>query len=387
VDFSLDDDQRALQDAVRRYGDLAYPLHERTRRAAPEQERRRWSELAELGLTGLCIEPALGGSGLGAVEIALVAQELGRVLAASAWIESAVMCGRLIDTLGTPAQRERWLRPMAEGRLRAALAWHETGTRDAPHTALRATRVGRGWSLTGNKTAVLHGEIADLLLVLARVGGVPGERRGLALFVFERADAGMTLVPATTLDGHGAATLVLDGACVADERRLDGEVATALDEAFDATQAALCAESIGALDMLLALTLEQLRTRRQFGKPLAAFQALQHQVADLFIRIEQARSMAALAAMAVQEAAPDERARLVSAAKVITDEAGRFVGEWAIQLHGAMGMTEECQVAHYVRRLLVVGQRLGTTLQHLQRYGRLAAAAPAVPGNAAVPVG
>lgn len=370
MDFSLDDDQRSLQEAVRRYCDHAHPLPGRGDQGTPERQHERWGELAALGLPGLMVDPALGGSGLGAIEAALVAEELGRALAASPWIESAVLCGRLVAALATPAQRERWLRPMAEGRLRAALAWHEPGARGPQHTMLRATRVAGGWSLRGRKTAVLHGDAAQLLLVLARVDGATDEGCELALFALAPDAAGVQLVPGRTLDGHTDATLLLDDVRVADEDRLAGAVAAALDEAFDATQSALCAESVGALDMLLGLTLEQLRTRRQFGQPLAGFQALQHRVADLFIAVEQSRSMAALAAMAVQEAPADERARLVSAAKVFVDEAGRGVGEWAIQLHGAMGMSDECRVAHYVRRLMVASQRLGTTLQHLQRYGR-----------------
>ncbi len=375
MDFSLSHEQQALQEAVRRFCDTSCPLPERGSHGSPEQQARRWQALTEMGLPGLLVPEALGGSGCGAIETSLVAEELGRALLASPWIESAVLCGQLLTRVAEPRQLETWLRPLGTGQLRAALAWHEAGTRHWRQTALRAVRDGSddsSWSLTGSKTTVLHGDTSDLLLVLARISGEPGEREGLGIFVLGSDHPGLRITPTATLDGHGAATVVLDGVCVADAQRLGHEVADALDAAFDATQAALCAESVGALDMLLDMTLEQLRTRQQFGRPLAAFQVLQHRVADLFIELEQTRSMAAVAAMAVQEAEATERARLVSAAKVVTDEAGRHVGEWAIQLHGAMGMTDECRVAHYVRRLLVASQRLGTTLQHLQRYASAA---------------
>lgn len=365
MDFSLDDDQIALQDAVRRYCDQAMPPQQRGRPHDAPAGKARWQGLAGLGLTGLILAEDVAGSARTAVETMLVAEELGRAQCASPFIESAILCGGLIDALATPAQRARWLAPLAEGRSLIVLA---VGGQDtcgaAPVSAL--ARAG-GWRLQGHGTQVMHADLADLLLVVAHQAGTPEP----GLFMVSTRQAGVTLRHRATLDGHAMATVEFDTVDVADDDRIAGlgRVDAALARALDAARAALCAECVGIMAVLLEQCIEQLRTRRQFGRPLAEFQALQHRLADLFIAVEQARSMSALAAMAVDGSAPTERARLVSAARVTTDEAARFVGEWSVQLHGAMGMTEEGPVAQGVRRLIVAGSRHGTTGEHLRRYG------------------
>ncbi len=366
MDFSLDDDQIALQDAVRRYCDQALPLQQRGERLDAVAQAARWRALAELGLTGLGLAEDVGGSARTPVEAMLVAEELGRGLAASAFVESAVLCGTLIEALATPAQRSRWLAPLAEGRSLIVLALDEPAAHERAGAGATALAADGGWRLDGCKTQVMHADIADLMLVLARSADAPAP----ALFVVPTRQPGVTLHPGATLDGHAVARVEFNALFVPEADRLGapGRVGAALEASLDAARAALCAECAGGLSVLLELCIEQLRTRRQFGRPLAEFQALQHRLAELFIAVEQVRSMSALAAMAVHESAPAERARLVSAARVTTDDAARLVGEWAVQLHGAMGMTEECRVAHYVRRLLVAGARYGSTGTHLRRY-------------------
>ncbi|UZG45217.1 acyl-CoA dehydrogenase family protein [Caldimonas thermodepolymerans] len=370
MDFSLDEEQVALQDAVRRYCDQALPLHRRGAPATPAEQAARWRGLAELGVIGWGFGEDVGGSGGTAVETWLVAEELGRALDASRYIESAVLCGRLLDTLGDARQRQRWLPPLAEGRSLVVLALQEGQAGTPAQVAMRAMQAADGWRLDGIKTHVMHAPAADVFLVAARTSGAPGGLDGLSLFAVPAQQAGLSLEAGATLDGQQAATLRFDAVSVPDACRIGaaGQAGAALEAALDAARAALCAESAGALSMLLEMCIQQLKDRRQFGRPLADFQALQHRLADLYVAVEQVRAMSALAAMAVHESRAGERARLVSAARVTTDEAARFVGEWAVQLHGAMGMTEECLVAHYVRRLLVASARYGTTGQHLQRY-------------------
>lgn len=371
MDFSLNDDHLALRDAVRRFCDAEYPAPERGNAEAPEQAARRHAGFAELGLLGLGFDPELGGSGLGAVEAMLVAQELGRAFAPGAWLPNAVLAGPLLAELGTPAQCEAWLPAIAAGTLQVALACHEADARhDLADVQTAARREGSAWRLDGRKALVLGGDAAALLLVVARTRGERRDRDGLTLFALDASMPGVALRPVTLLDNRRAANVTLDAVRVGADRVIgpvDG-VLPALERALDRAEAALCAESAGALDALLAMTVEHLRTRRQFGAPLAKFQALQHRVADLQIALEQLRSMACVAALAAGSDDAAERRRLVSAAKTLVAQLGRRCAFDAIQLHGAMGMTDECRVGHGAKRLIVNGQLFGDAASHLQRF-------------------
>ncbi|AOZ09351.1 acyl-CoA dehydrogenase family protein [Cupriavidus malaysiensis] len=366
MDFSLNDEHIALQDAVRRFCDGEYPAHQRGDDEPAEVAARRWQGMAELGLLGLPLGTDVGGSGLGAVESMLVAQELGRALGGIGWLSSVVAAGQLLDQLGSAAQRQRWLPALASGGARAALALHEAGARyDYRRPATQARRQGSGWVLEGGKTLVLDGAAAQLLIVSAQVEG-----GGPTLFVVEAGAPGVEVQDFATLDGRRAASVTLRGVALTAGDVL-GEVGGALpgiEATADRVNAALCAEAAGALQALIDLSAEQLRTRKQFGALLARFQVLQHRVADMLIALEQCKSMACAAAMAVDAGEPALRRRLVSAAKVVAGQAGRQVGEWAIQMHGAMGMTDECRVGHYAKRLLVIGQLFGDASYHLDRF-------------------
>jgi alkylation response protein AidB-like acyl-CoA dehydrogenase len=370
MDFALTDDDLALRDAVQRFCDGEYPAHERGAPETAAQAASRRAGMAELGLLGLTLDPALGGSGLGSVETMLVAEQFGRALATGPWLPGAVMAGALLAEAGDPAQRDRWLPPMARGECSLALACQEAGTRYAlAEVRTRAVRDAEGWQLDGRKALVLGGDGADLLLVVARTDGAPAEPAGLSLFALDADAAGLCRHGYDTLDGRRAATLELRGVRAAEER-LVGPLGGALplvERAVERAEAALCAEAAGALDALLQLTAEHLRTRRQFGAPLAKFQALQHRVADMAIALEQLKSMACAAALALQADDAAERRRLLSAAKLLSSQLGRRAAFDAVQLHGAMGMTEECAAARYAKRLIGIGQWFGDAGFHLRR--------------------
>lgn len=370
MDFAYNDDHLALRDAVQRFCETEYPAEHRGQAETPEQRQVRHRAMADLGLHGLTLDPEHGGSGLGAVEAMVVAQELGRALADGGFVSSTVLCARLIGQLGSPAQREAWLPALAAGRLQVALAVYEDGLRyDWTRSQARASALAQGWRIEGRKTLVLGGEQAQLWLVLARTSGQPGEREGLSLLAVPGDSAGVQMQAFDTLDGRRAAHLDFAGCTVPSDALLgpQGGVADALEMALDAATAALCAEAAGALESLLAHTAEHLRTRKQFGAPLAKFQVLQHRVADMLIALEQIKSMACASAMAIDASSPAERRRLVSAAKVLTSQAGRQWGLAAIQMHGAMGMTDECRVGHYAKRLMVIGQLFGDAAWHLRQ--------------------
>ncbi|NML44737.1 acyl-CoA dehydrogenase [Ramlibacter sp. G-1-2-2] len=362
MDFALDDDHLALREAVQRFCEGEYPAQHRGNPESAEQARQRWKGMAKLGLLGLPLPAAFGGSGQGAIEVMLAAQELGRALGGGAFVASTVIAGQLLAALGTPEQKLQWLPALASGEMQAALAIAEEGQRyDWTAPRLQATRTPRGWELQGRKTFVLHGDSASLFLVVAR------SATGLAVFAVDAATPGVRVHGFDTLDGRRAAHVDFEAVTLAEARLLatDG-VEDAIEAALDAGIAALCAETAGAVEALLAATVDHLRTRKQFGAPLAKFQVLQHRVADLAIDLEQLKSMACVAAMAVAAGEPVQRRRLVSAAKVFASQAGRRAGLATIQMHGAMGMTDECRVGHYAKRLIAIGQQAGDAAFHLR---------------------
>jgi pimeloyl-CoA dehydrogenase len=378
MDFSLSDDHLALRDAVQRWCEAEHPAHSRGVLPAPQWAAGLRAGLASLGLLGLHVDPEHGGLGLGPVEAMLAAQELGRVLDAGPFVPTALMSAALIAEAGSAAQQQRWLPALAEGSLSAALACQEPGARFAlTQVRCRARAVDGGWRLDGRKALVLGGDDADLLLVVARTAGADDDAQGLTLFALDAVTPGLARQAHDTIDGRRAATLVLDGAQAAEDCIVGplGGALPLVQRAVDRAEAALCAEAAGALDALIQITAEHLRTRRQFGAPLAKFQALQHRVADMAIALEQLKSMACAGALALQADSDAERQRLLSAAKALTAQLSRRCALDAIQLHGAMGMTDECVASRYARRLIGVGQWFGDAALHLQRF---AAAAPAL---------
>jgi pimeloyl-CoA dehydrogenase len=370
MDFSFNDDQLALREAVQRFCAGEYPAEQRGNRPSPAQAQHIRAAMAELGLLGLPFSADVGGSEQGAVEVMLVAQELGRALGDGGFVASTVMAGQVLTRLGSAAQQQQWLPGLASGQQQMALALYEAGARyDWQYAQTRAVPADAGWMLDGRKTLVLQGDSTDMLLVVARTAAGVADRAGLSVFAVDATAPGVTVQGFDTLDNRRAAHVTFKEVHLGADRLLgqSGEAAEALEAALDAATAALCAEAVGAVEALLAHTAEHLRTRKQFGVSLAKFQVLQHRVADMAIALEQLKSMACAAAMAVQAGDPVQRRRLVSAAKVLASQKGREIGLAAIQLHGAMGMTDECRVSHYAKRLMVMGQSLGDAAWHLQR--------------------
>ncbi|SDB90631.1 acyl-CoA dehydrogenase family protein [Paraburkholderia lycopersici] len=371
MDFSLTEDHVALQDAVRRFCDGEYPAHQRGNAEDAALAARRRAGLAALGVTGLTIAPDFGGSGYGAVETMLVAQQLGRALGGAGWLASGMPAAALIGVAGSAPQRSQWLEAAACGDKVLALAVGEADARyDLSRLAVRATETGDGWRIEGTKTLVFDGGVADAFVVAVRTSGERGSRHGLSLFLVDADAPGITRRSFATIDARGAAHVSFANVAVtaADLIGEAGEACALVEAALDRANAALCAESVGALEALLELTVEHLKTRTQFGAPLAKFQSLQHRIADTLIALEQGKSMACAAAMAVDESDPARRSRFVSAAKAFIGDACKNAGEWAIQLHGAMGMTEECRAGHYAKRMFAINMTYGDATWQLNRF-------------------
>ena len=332
-----------------------------------------WSQYAELGLLGLPFSEDDGGFGGSPVDTLIVMQHVGRALALEPYLATVVLAGGLMRDAGSPAQRATVLPQIAAGTSTLAFAHSETRARyDLARVETTARADGDGWVIDGAKRFVLAGDSADQLIVSARSHGNPADADGISLFLVDAQAQGMVRRGYRTQDHQRAADIRFDNVRVHGGALL-GAAGTALpliEKVVDVATAALCAEAVGVMERAYELTVEYLAVRRQFGVAIGSFQALQHRAVDMLVAIEQARSMALYATMMCTEPDAAERARAMSAAKVQIGKSARLVGQEAIQLHGGIGMTEECQVGHYFRRLTVIELLFGDTSHHLQRLAR-----------------
>lgn len=374
MDFDLSEEQLLLKDTVDRWAGDAYPTLEATLAARTEPAgfpAARWAELAELGVLGLPFAEADGGFGYGPVEIGLTMEAIGRTLAPEPFLSAIVVAGSVLRQAADAAQRAAILPGVIAGTSRPALAHGEIQARfDLFDVATTATpTVSGGWRLDGRKTVVEHGGSADLLLVGARTSGARRDTGGITLFLVPAETPGVRVVAHATQDGGRSAEIALEGVEVPGEAVLGpiGGGLAIVERATEAAIAATCAEAVGSMQALHDLTVEYLRTRKQFGVAIGSFQSLQHKAVDMFVALEQARSMALYAAMMVDEEEPQERSAALSAAKVQINRSARFVGQTAVQLHGGMGMTMEYLGAHHFRRLAMIEISFGDTAHHLRR--------------------
>lgn len=362
MDFSLTDEQRMLADTLDRLiADRVAPEQRRAMLEAPADEPSAlWQTFAELGLLHMPFAEEVGGLGGDGIDLMLIMQALGRGLVPDAYLAGLVLPGDLLARLGDAGQRERWLTPLLEGDHQLALAWQESHARyDADGITTAAHRDGDGWCLDGNKQLVLNAASAAALLVTARL-----DDGRLGVFVVPADASGLSRRDYRTIDDQSASDLTLDAVSLNDASCLGLDAAQALYATLALGRAALCAESLGAMEVACEQTLDYLKERQQFGTPLSAFQSLQHRMVDMHLHLEQARSMAILAATSLT--LPDaERDYRLAAAKAYCGEAARFVAEQAIQLHGGMGMSEECYVSHYAKHLVMFDHYLGDVDHHL----------------------
>ena len=366
MDFTFTEEQTQIRDALRRFLAERYTLdrHRAIARSGSGCDPEIWQRFAELGILGLGIPEALGGMGGSAFDTLVVMEELGRALVIEPYLASVIVGAGMLVRAGNPAQ-QRLLPAIASGEIRVALAHGEADSRwilDAVTT--RATRDAQGWVLQGAKSVVPDGAGANFLLVSARGASGP------SLFLVPGAQPGLRRAAHSTHDGASVAEVTLDGVRVPADALIgtEGGALPLIEAASDAAIAGLCAEAVGAMDALLALTLEYLKTRRQFGAPIGGFQALQHRMADMLLHAELARSMSYLASAKLGVRNAGERRRAISAAKFLVGRSARFVGQGAVQLHGGMGVSDELATAHYFKRLTLINSGFGDMDHHLERF-------------------
>ena len=372
MDFQPSDDQRLLAESVSRLLADTYSFAQRkTYLAQPEGwSPAIWGKFAELGLLGLPFAEEYGGFGGGAQEVMLVMQAFGRVLVLEPFLSTVVLAGTAVRTAGTAEQKRAILPAIAEGTLKLAFAHSERQARyDLTDVVTTAKRSGSGWVLDGSKSVVSHGDSADRLVISARTAGDRYDTDGITLFLVDASTDGLARRGYNTRDETRAADIALSNVRVSDADVLGavGQGLAIVETVIEAGIAATAAETVGAMEAMNEMTLEYSKTRVQFGQPIGSYQVVQHRLADMFMSQEQGRSMAMLATMMVDHGDPGERAHNMAMAKVGVAQAGRYVSQSAVQMHGGIGMTEEYAVGHYFRRCMVMERLFGDPAYYLQR--------------------
>jgi alkylation response protein AidB-like acyl-CoA dehydrogenase len=360
MDFDFTEDQESLREAVRRWVEKGFTFERRHSLAkAGGATRAVYGELAELGLTGLVIPEALGGMGFGAVEAMVVCEELGRGLVNAPYTAAALMAPALLSVAPEDLQKT-WLPKMGAGDLLVVPALQERAARySLQHVGSAARRHGHGWLVDGSKCVVPAGDEAEALIVSARISGAATDAQGIGLFLVERSAAHVRGY--ATQDGGRAADVSFSSAKA---EPICEDALPVLETAIDAAIAGQCAEAVGLMDKLVAITVDYMNTRKQFGSSLAGFQALRHRMADVKMQLELGRSMSYYASLKLADP-PAQRRRAVAQARVQLGQSMRTVGQQCIQLHGGIGCTDEYIASHYFKRLTMLEVSLGDTLHHL----------------------
>ncbi|HKM63181.1 MAG TPA: acyl-CoA dehydrogenase family protein [Acidisphaera sp.] len=370
MDFDYTDEQRLLKDSVDRLIADRYGFEQRKKYIADDAgfSRELWAQYAELGLLGLPFPEEYGGFGGGAVETAIVMEAFGRGLVIEPYLATVLLGGALVLAAGTPEQKQDILPRVADGRTLLAFAHHERHARyDLADVTTHAREHAGAWRIDGEKSLVLHGDAADTLIVPARIAGNRRDRGGVALFLVDKNATRLTPRFYRTQDNMRAAEIHLQGTPATPLGTATGSAFAIIERVVDRATAALCAEAIGAMEALHAMTVDYLKTRKQFGRPIGDFQVLQHRAVDMFTALEQARSMALFAAVMAEDDNAEERTRAIAAAKVQIGRSARHVGQEAIQLHGGIAMTMEYAAGHYFKRLTMIDKTFGDADWHIAR--------------------
>jgi pimeloyl-CoA dehydrogenase small subunit len=371
MDFDLSEEQNLLRQSAERLLADQYDFEARKQHGQDEPgwSRAMWAKFAELGLLAIPFSEEDGGLGGGPVELMLVAEAMGAKLTLEPYLPTVILGGGILRR-APESLRQRWLEGVIAGTTLLSLAHAERQARfTLSDVATRVRLDGDHYVLDGDKSLILAGDSADALVVTARLSGERRDEGGIVLLLVDAKAEGVTRNGYATQDGRRAAEIQFRNVRVSQDNLIAGpETGFALLQAVtDEAIAALCAEAVGAMSAISGLTVEYLKTRKQFGVPIGSFQALQHRASDMYVELEQARSMALFATMMAAEQDAAKRGRAISAAKVQIGRSARQIGQEAIQLHGGIGMTMEAAVGHYFKRLTMIELMFGDTDHHLRR--------------------
>jgi alkylation response protein AidB-like acyl-CoA dehydrogenase len=373
IDLELSEEQQLLRDSANRFIEREYDFAARRKAASSEEGFRRsaWKTFADLGWLAVGLPEELGGFG-GARETAVLMEALGRGLVVEPYLATVVMAGKAVALAGSDAQKDEILGAVIGGEMLLSFAHGELRSRyTISHVETTATKSGDGWVLNGHKGVVLNGDTADLLAVSARTAGGTQDKDGISLFLVDPKAKGVTVRGYPTNDGGRAAEIAFENVTADALLGAEGGAYPVIEEVMDRAAAAVCAESLGLMAVLNDMTTEYSKTREQFGQAIGKFQVLQHRMVDMFVALEESRSLTSVYMADVDSGDRDERRYAVSAMKVQCDKAGRKVGQEAVQLHGGIAMTDDYSASHYFKRLSVIARLFGDADWHTDRFASL----------------
>jgi pimeloyl-CoA dehydrogenase small subunit len=371
MNFALSEEQQMMQDSLRRLLQKSYSFEHRKeyQKSTTGWSRDLWRQYADMGLLALPFDDRDGGLSGTPVDTMIVMEQFGRAIMLEPYVATVVLAGGIIRHAGSDQQKQRLIEKIIDGSAVLTLAHQEEHARhDLASVGATASMVDGAWQLNGQKSFALHADSADMLIVSARVSGNTTDRDGIALFLLDADSAGVRIDGYRTHDGQRAAGVTLTSATVGAEGVIGtpGKMYPVLERVSQEAIAALCAEAVGVMAELHEATVDYLKQRRQFGVPIGSFQVLQHRAAEMYMALEQARSMAMFATIMSNDEDELARAQAISAAKVQIGRSGRMIGQQAVQLHGGIAIAMEYKAGHYFKKLTMLDQLLGDADHHLE---------------------
>ena len=375
MDFSFNEEQTLIQRQVAQFIQRDYEWEKRQALAKSELgfSSENWKIFADLGWLGISLSEESGGFGGSALETMIIMEEFGKGLVVEPFLETIVLCAGLIDSCGNKDQKSEILKKVISGEMHLALGFVEPQSRfNLADVTTEAKKKGDGFVLNGFKSVVMNGPSANNIIISARISGKQSEEEGISLFVVDPKLEGVSLRNYPTVDGRRASEITLENVDVTSSCLLaeEGKGFKELEKVIDSATLAICAEAIGAMEVLYKTTVEYTKIRKQFGQAIGKFQVLQHRMVDMFMEYEQSKSLLYMATIKQAEKAEDSK-KAISGLKYQVGKAAKFIGQQAVQLHGGMGVTDELNVGHFFKRLTTIITIFGNTDYHLKRYSQL----------------
>ena len=375
MDFNFNEEQTLIQSQVAQFIQRDYEWEKRQVLVASDLgfSSENWKTFAELGWLGISLSEKSGGFGGSALESMIIMEEFGKGLVVEPFLETVILCAGLIDSCGNEEQKADLLGPVISGEMHLALGFTEPQSRfNLADVTTEAKKKNGDYLVSGFKSVVMNGPNADKLIISARTSGKQDDKEGISLFVIDRNLEGVSLRNYPTVDGRRASEVTLENVIIPSSSLLseEGKGFQHLEGAIDGATLAICAEAVGAMEVLYKTTVEYTKTREQFGQAIGKFQVLQHRMVDMFMEYEQSKSLLYMATIKNVEGSKDAK-KAISGLKYQVGKAAKFIGQQSVQLHGGMGVTEELNVGHFFKRLTTIITIFGNTDYHLKRYSRL----------------
>ena len=375
MDFNFNEEQTLIQSQVAQFIQRDYEWEKRQVLVASDLgfSSENWKTFAELGWLGISLSEKSGGFGGSALESMIIMEEFGKGLVVEPFLETVILCAGLIDSCGNEEQKADLLGPVISGEMHLALGFTEPQSRfNLADVTTEAKKKNDDYVVSGFKSVVMNGPNADKLIISARTSGKQNDKEGISLFVIDRNLEGVSLRNYPTVDGRRASEVTLENVIIPSSSLLseEGKGYQHLEGAIDGATLAICAEAVGAMEVLYKTTVEYTKTREQFGQAIGKFQVLQHRMVDMFMEYEQSKSLLYMATIKNVEGSKDAK-KAISGLKYQVGKAAKFIGQQSVQLHGGMGVTEELNVGHFFKRLTTIITIFGNTDYHLKRYSQL----------------